>query len=124
MRYRVTVYPSRLSFIVHDTETILDAAIRLGYFFPHHCRLGVCGTCRGNIVKGEVDYAGRETLALTEDEKEQGHALFCCATAKSNLIIYVNDFAYLEKMTPRTLLYDVIECHSISKNVSRILLKA
>ena len=54
---------------------MLDAAQRAGYEIPYSCRKGVCGTCKGRIVSGEVRaFAGD---ALSAAERAEGQVLFC-----------------------------------------------
>jgi ferredoxin len=71
-----------------DAETILlDAALAAGFNLPYGCRNGACGSCKGRIVSGTVDYGKYQAAKLTDAEKAQGYALFCCATARSDLVL-------------------------------------
>ena len=54
---------------------------------PYGCRNGACGTCKGRIVEGRVDYGVYQKKALTEEEKAQGKALFCQAKPLTDLVI-------------------------------------
>ncbi|MDP2760417.1 MAG: CDP-6-deoxy-delta-3,4-glucoseen reductase [Sideroxyarcus sp.] len=72
---------------VKDGETILEAALRQGLSLPYVCRDGACGVCKGKILKGTVDYGTYQDGVLTEAEKAQGKALFCCAKPLSDLDI-------------------------------------
>jgi CDP-4-dehydro-6-deoxyglucose reductase len=121
MTYRVTVKPSGISFVVDTHETILEAALRCGYFFPHNCRMGICASCKGKVLAGEIDYAGREIFAITPAEQDQGYALFCCAEPKTDLIIQVDDF---HPGDINEVIYEIINCEALSPEVTRILLKA
>lgn len=125
MEYRVTVQPSGISFDVKSDETILEAALRCGFFFPHKCRMGVCTSCKGKILQGEIEYRN-EILGLSEEEKANQSALFCCAKPKSDLTIFVKDFNFTgaQISPPKTLIYSVIHSELLAKNISRVLLKA
>ena len=36
-------------------DTILRAALRAGLPFPYECNVGQCGSCRFQLIEGEVD---------------------------------------------------------------------
>ncbi len=124
MTYRVTVQPNGFSFVVQDNETILEAALRCGYFFPHRCLLGVCKTCCGKLISGEIDYAGREILGLTLDEQKAGYVLFCQARPKTDLIIYVESAGVSHSVAPAEIIYDVIEYKPLADTIMYIRLQA
>src|SRR6185295_13135182 len=54
---------------------------------PYGCRNGACGSCKGKIVEGQVDYGVYQKKALTDEEKTQGKALFCQAKPLTDLVI-------------------------------------
>jgi CDP-4-dehydro-6-deoxyglucose reductase len=91
MPHRVTIQPSGHSFTVNDGETVLAAALREGYVIAYSCRSGVCGTCKGRLIEGTVDYGTYQPQAMTEAERDAGLALFCQARPRSDLVIEVRE---------------------------------
>jgi CDP-4-dehydro-6-deoxyglucose reductase, E3 len=85
--HRVTLQPSGLQFDVEEGESVLTAALRQGYVLPYGCRNGACGSCKGKLVEGSVDYGIYQKKALTDEEKAQGKALFCQAKPLGPLVI-------------------------------------
>jgi CDP-4-dehydro-6-deoxyglucose reductase len=85
--HTVTLQPSGLQFQVEDGEAVLAAALRHGFVLPYGCRNGVCGSCKGKILSGSVDYGVYQAKTLTEEEKAQGKALFCQAKPLSDLVL-------------------------------------
>ena len=85
--HTVTLQPSGLQFQVEGGEAVLAAALRQGFVLPYGCKNGVCGSCKGKIVSGTVDYGTFQPKALTDEEKAQGKALFCQAKALSDLVL-------------------------------------
>jgi CDP-4-dehydro-6-deoxyglucose reductase, E3 len=84
---KVKIQPSGHQFDVEAGESVLTAALRQDLLLPYGCRNGACGTCKGKIVEGEVDYGVYQKKALTDDEKAQGKALFCQARPLTDLVI-------------------------------------
>jgi CDP-4-dehydro-6-deoxyglucose reductase len=85
--HRVTLQPSGLQFDVEDGEAVLTAALRQGYVLPYGCKNGACGSCKGRLVEGQLDYGTYQKKALTDEEKAQGKALFCQAKPLTDITI-------------------------------------
>src|SRR4029077_20525125 len=85
MAFNLTVQSTEFRFPCEPNESVLDAAQRAGLEIPFSCRKGVCGTCKGRVVRGEVRaYAGD---ALGAAERADGQVLFCNARSRSDLVI-------------------------------------
>jgi CDP-4-dehydro-6-deoxyglucose reductase len=87
MPHQVTIQSSGHTFTVNDNETVLAAALREGIVIAYGCRNGVCGTCKGRLVEGEVNYGTYQEQALPAQDKEAGMALFCQARPLTDLVI-------------------------------------
>jgi CDP-4-dehydro-6-deoxyglucose reductase len=85
--HSVTIQPSGQQFQVEDGEAVLAAALRQGLVLPYGCKNGACGTCKGKIVSGTVDYGVYQPKALPDEDKARGKALFCQAKPLSDLVI-------------------------------------
>ena len=83
----VTLKPSGQQFQVEDGETVLAAALRQGLVLPYGCKNGACGSCKGKILEGGVDYGVYQKRVLTDEEKAQGKALFCQAKPLGDLVV-------------------------------------
>ena len=55
--------------------SILDAARRTGLDVPYACKAGVCSTCKGKLIEGEVRMD--RNFALSPAEVAQGFVLCC-----------------------------------------------
>jgi len=91
MRFEVTIKPGEHAFACDADETVLEAAMKADLLLPYGCRNGACGTCKGRILSGSVDYGPHHPSTLTDDEKRGGLALFCCAKPLSDLVIEVRE---------------------------------
>jgi CDP-4-dehydro-6-deoxyglucose reductase len=88
---QVIIKPSDHAFACASDETVLEAAMKADLILPYGCRNGACGTCKGEILEGTVDYGPHQASTLTEDEKRAGFALFCCARPLTDLTIKVRE---------------------------------
>ncbi len=66
-------------------QTILDAALNAGADVPYACKDGVCCTCRGKVIEGEVKMDSN--FALEEDELDDGFVLACQSHPVSETVI-------------------------------------
>lgn len=87
MSFTLQIQPVGLSCPVNAGQSVLDAALADGLMLKHSCRTGTCGSCKGQVLSGEVDHADSSLAVLSEAERAQGLALFCCARARSDLVI-------------------------------------
>jgi CDP-4-dehydro-6-deoxyglucose reductase len=100
---RVTIQPSGQQFDVEDGEHVLAAALRQGFILPYGCKNGACGSCKGKILSGTVDYGVYQKKALTDEEKAQGKALFCQATPLGDLVIEARTIGAAKDIQVKTL---------------------
>ena len=85
--YTVTLKPSGQQFQVEEGESILTAALRQNLVLPYGCRNGACGSCKGKLLEGHLDYGVYQKKALTDEEKAHGKALFCQAKPLGDVVI-------------------------------------
>jgi CDP-4-dehydro-6-deoxyglucose reductase, E3 len=83
----VTLKPSGQQFQVDHGETILAAALRQGLVLPYGCKNGACGSCKGKVIEGSVDYGAYQKRVLSDAEKAQGKALFCQAKPLGDVVV-------------------------------------
>ena len=103
MGFQISVQPSQHVFQAEEGETILDAALRQGLMMPYGCRDGMCGACRGKVLAGQVDHGKAQIHTLSDSEREEGFALFCCASAQSDLVIESQEIRSSMEIPVRTL---------------------
>jgi CDP-4-dehydro-6-deoxyglucose reductase, E3 len=120
---KVKVQPSGHEFGVDDGESVLAAALRQDLVLPYGCRNGACGSCKGRIVEGQVDYGVYQRKALTEQEKAQGKALFCQARPLTDLVIEARTIGAAKDIQIRTLPCRVQKMERLADDVIVLFLK-
>ena len=87
MGFRLTIEPLGETLELEDGQSMLDGALRAGIWLPYACNHGLCGTCKVDVLDGEVDHHHASAFALMDLEREEGKALACCATLMSDVTI-------------------------------------
>ena len=123
MPFQVTIKPSNHVFTVEDGESILGAALREGFVLPYGCRNGACGSCKGKLLAGRVDYGHHQPETLTPEEIAEGKALFCCAHPLSDLTIEAREVRLAGDVQVRTLPCRVQKIDKVAADVAVLYLK-
>jgi phenol hydroxylase P5 protein len=87
MSHTLTIEPLGATVEVAPGQTLLDAALRQGIYIPHACCHGLCGTCKVQVLEGEVDHGAASPFALMDIERDEGKTLACCATLHDDAVI-------------------------------------
>lgn len=85
--HNVRVEPVGVDVPCRDNQTVLDACLREGVWLPHACTHGTCGTCKAQVLQGDVDLGDASPYALLDSERDEGAALICVAKPKGDLVI-------------------------------------
>ena len=71
----VIIDGARRSFTMQKGQSVLEAALENGQEAPFSCKAGVCSTCMGKVLEGEVEMISNH--ALEDYEVERGYVLTC-----------------------------------------------
>ncbi|BCB89515.1 NADH:ubiquinone reductase (Na(+)-transporting) subunit F [Phytohabitans suffuscus] len=85
--HRVSVEPVGREVRCREDQPILDACLRAGIWVPHSCTHGTCGTCKAELIDGEVDHGNASAFALMDFERDEGKVLLCQASPRSDLVV-------------------------------------
>jgi toluene monooxygenase electron transfer component len=90
-------------FVQDEQEVcLLRAALRAGVGFPYECNSGGCGTCKYELVQGEIETLWAEAPGLNERDRKRGRRLACQSRAKTDCVIRLRPSPeYVLKLTPR-----------------------
>src|SRR5688500_7990647 len=121
MAFNVSVADTDYRFPCEPNEAVLDAAQRAGLEIPYSCRKGVCGTCKGRVVSGEVRaFAGD---ALGTAERAQGMVLFCNARPRSDLTIEPRSISKADPFARKRTVARVFRLRKLADDVMLVHLR-
>jgi CDP-4-dehydro-6-deoxyglucose reductase len=123
MPHQVIIKPSDHRFTATEGETILDGALREGFNLAYGCRDGACGSCKGKVLEGTVDYGDYQEKALSDAEKAKGYALFCQAKPLSDVTIECREISALKDIPVRTLPCRVQKLEKLAPDVMMLHLR-
>jgi len=87
--FQLEIHPGPSQAVARTGETILEAGLRAGVALRYECRNGGCGVCMCTVLNGSVDHGAYQPSVLTQQMRDEGKALMCCATPRSDLEIEV-----------------------------------
>jgi CDP-4-dehydro-6-deoxyglucose reductase, E3 len=123
MNHQITFMPSGHHFAASEDESLLEAALRQGYTLPYGCKDGACGACKGKVLSGTVDHGKAMDSALTPDDRAAGQALFCCASARSDLVLESRQMTSNRDFPVKTLPSRIEKLERLAPDVMAISLK-
>jgi propane monooxygenase reductase subunit len=93
---------------------------------PYGCRKGNCGTCKAQVLEGEVDLEIESAYTLSDFERDQGFTLLCSAYALEDATVEMEglDASELEEMLapPATFMAQVLEVTELTRDIRRLRL--
>jgi toluene monooxygenase electron transfer component len=83
----VRIEKSEAFYSCDGMDTITRAGLKAGLGMPYECNAGGCGTCRFELVEGEVENLYPNAPALTERDRKRGRQLACQSRPKGDVTI-------------------------------------
>lgn len=99
--FDISLAGSESSFSCAVNDTILRAGLRHGFGLAYECNTGACGSCKFDLLEGEVLDLYPEASGLRAKEREKGKRLACQCIPKTHcrIKIRVGD-QYKSPVTP------------------------
>jgi len=72
---------------VQAGDTLLAALLRAGLPFPFSCQTGNCGTCKCELVSGQVGELAHSEHVLSAAERARGIVLACRTEPLSDAVV-------------------------------------
>ncbi len=91
MGFTITLSPSGHQFSCAGDQELLKAGLEAGYLIPFSCRSGMCLSCRGKVLQGQVDHGDSHIKYLSLEDRAEGLLLLCSARPQSDLHIHIEE---------------------------------
>jgi len=88
-KFSILVDGTSTTFDLDSKKVILDKAIDEDIDMPYSCKGGVCSSCKGKVLKGDVYM--KMNYTLTDKEVEEGYILACQSFPRSEEIVITYD---------------------------------
>ncbi|MGH7804608.1 MAG: FAD-binding oxidoreductase [Candidatus Binatia bacterium] len=91
--FRIQLEGSDRAYDCAGDDTILRAGLRAGLGLSYECNVGSCGSCKYQLIAGEVDVHWKEAPGLSARDWERGRRLACQSrpTSDCRIKMVVND---------------------------------
>ena len=70
-------------------DTVLRAGLRAGLGFPYECNAGSCGTCKVELIEGQITSLRPDAPGLAERDRAKNRVLACQARPGTDCTIKV-----------------------------------
>jgi NAD(P)H-flavin reductase/ferredoxin len=81
--FQIRILPFEHQIDCKPGQILLSAVLEQGRYLRYGCKNGGCGTCKVQLMDGEIDQGG-SSLALSPSERAAGYALLCTAVPLSD----------------------------------------
>ena len=123
MSFTVTVADLNQSAPAEEGETVLGALLAHGIGFAYSCQAGNCGTCKCELVSGDILELEYSEHALSADERGRGIVLACRSQMWSDVVVRRLDSEDFVVHPSRVMRCRVVEIASLTHDILRLRLE-
>jgi toluene monooxygenase electron transfer component len=85
--FKIKIADTAAQFDCADNDTVLRSGLRAFVGMPYECNVGSCGTCKMEIIEGQVEALWEQAPGLNERDKKRGRVLACQSRPKSDCTV-------------------------------------
>ena len=123
MSVTVTVADLNQSAPAEEGQTVLDALLSHGIGFAYSCQAGNCGTCRCELVSGDILELEYSEHALSAEDRSRGIVLACRSQMWSDVVVRRLDAEEFVVHPSRVMRCRVAECSHRTHDILRLRLE-
>jgi len=123
MKLTVTVADLNQSAPAEEGETVLGALLAHGIGFAYSCQSGNCGTCKCELVSGDILELEYSEHALSPDERSRGIVLACRSQMWSDVVVRRLDSEDFVMHPSRVMRCRVAEIANLTHDILRLRLE-
>src|SRR3979409_1498783 len=107
---------------VRAGDTMLEALLRAGVAFPFSCQAGNCGTCKCELVSGDILELEHSEHALAPQQRAKGIILACRTQVWDDAVIRRIDAEDLVMHPSRVMRCRVLELEALTHDIRGVRL--
>ena len=124
-QHQILIEGEAQAFPQTEGDTLLRAALRAGVGFPYECSSGGCGSCKFELLEGEVENLWPEAPGLSERDRRKKRLLACQCRAKGPLRISVRTAAeYRPSIVPQRRQAELVDASAITHDIHEFRFQA
>lgn len=106
------------SYVCTAGDTLLRAGLRAGLGLPYECNAGGCGSCKFELLAGEVDDLWPEAPGIRAKERECGRRLACQSVPRGDCEIKIRTAdTYVPTVTPRRFMVRYLGSRGVTSDI-------
>lgn len=114
----VRIEKSDVHFSCDGLDTITRAGLKAGFGMPYECNAGGCGTCRFELVEGEVEDLYPDAPVLTERDRKRGRKLACQSRPRGDVTIRQRlEDLYIPHVKPMRQKYTLVSAREVTHDI-------
>ena len=118
MTVKIRIGDSGVEFACASGDTLTRAALRAGIGMPYECNVGSCGTCKVELMSGEVESAWPEAPAISDRDRAKNRVLGCQSRPLTDCTIKVRTADdYTPLYPPRTFEATLTACRELTHDI-------
>lgn len=115
---QITILPGETAYDCPEDDSVLRAALRAGLGFPYECNVGACGSCRFELLSGEVVHRREAAPAWTERDRKRNRYLGCQAKPLGECRVRVSlSDHYASRHRPKRLKAELFEAAEVTHDI-------
>jgi toluene monooxygenase electron transfer component len=121
----VRIEKSDAQFSCDQMDTITRSGLKAGLGMPYECLSGGCGTCRFELVEGEVENLYPDAPVLTERDRKRGRQLACQSRPKGDVTVRLRlEDIYRPLTPPRRQAFEYLGATAVTHDIAEFKFRA
>jgi toluene monooxygenase electron transfer component len=123
--FSIRVQQSGAEFSCDADDTVLRAGLRAGVGLSYECNVGGCGTCKFDLVEGEVRTLWEEAPGLNPRDRQRGRLLGCQCVPLTDCVIkpMIVDDQFVPVDTPRRFFGELVAIRDLTHDIREFVFK-
>ena len=119
--HSVRVAGTDIAYAAAEGDNLLRAGLRAGIGLPYECNAGGCGSCKFELIGGEIEELWTEAPGLSAKDRARGRRLACQCRARSDCEIRIRpNPSFLTPTPPRVLEAEYLGHRSVTAHMREL----